>query len=121
MYGKAWVAIVAAVLISAQVAVGGDGRIGADEWVQIAIAFTAAVGVYMVPLTTKYKWTKTAVAFVLAVLQALATVLLSGWESNDWITLAIAGVGALGVLLAPAITINPNGTGNVSVPLGSDR
>jgi hypothetical protein len=109
------------VIVSVQVAIGGDGRVEADEWVQIAIAFTAAVGVYLVPMTSRYKWSKTAVAFVLAVLQALATVLLSGWETNDWITLVIAGFGALGVLVAPATSINPSGTGNVSVPLGADR
>lgn len=121
MYAKAWVAIVAAILISVQVAVGGDGLVEADEWVQVAIAAVSAVGVYLVPLTSRYKWTKTVVAVLLAALQSLATVLLGGWETNDWITVALAGIGALGVLVAPATSIDPNGSGNVSVPLGSDR
>jgi hypothetical protein len=51
----------------------------------------------------------------------VATVLLGGWEPNDWVTLLITGLGALAILLAPATTINPNGTGNVSVPLGADH
>jgi uncharacterized membrane protein YccC len=121
VYGKAWVAIFYAVAVSAQVALGGDGRIESDEWVQIAIALVTAVGVYMVPITSNYKWTKTALAVVLALLQAFATFQLNGWESNDWITLLIAGLGAVGVLVAPATSQNPSGTGNVSVPFGTDH
>ncbi len=56
------------------------------------------------------RWTKTAVAVVLAILQALATVLLGGLETNDWITLVIAGLGAAGVLAAPATSVNPDGS-----------
>jgi hypothetical protein len=121
MYGKAWAAIAYALVITLQAALGGDGHVERDEWVQIAIAIVTAVGVYMVPITTQYKWVKTAVAVVLCILQGVATVLLGGWESNDWVTLLITGLGALAVLLAPATSQNPNGTGNVSVPFGSDR
>jgi drug/metabolite transporter (DMT)-like permease len=121
MYGKAAVAILAAILVAVQAATGGDHHVEPDEWVQIAIAAVGAVGVYMVPLTTRYKWTKTAVAFLLAALQTAATVLLGGWEVNDWITVVIAGLGAVGVLIAPATSVDPSGAGNVAVPLGPDR
>lgn len=121
MYGKAIVAIVYAVAVAVQVAWGGDAHIEPDEWVQISIALATALGVYLVPITSNYKWVKTAVAVVLAVLQALATVLLDGVEPNDWITLFLAAVGALGVLVAPATSFNPSGTGNVSVPFGTDN
>jgi len=121
LYGKAWAAIAYALVIALQAALGGDGWVEADEWVQISIAVVTAVGVYMVPITTQYKWVKTAVAVILAILQGLATVLLGGWEPNDWVTLLITALGAGAVLLAPATTVNPSGTGNVSVPLGADR
>lgn len=121
MYGKAWIAIAYAVAVAVQVALGGDGRIEADEWVQMGIALATAVAVYMVPITTNYKWMKTAVAVVLALLQALATVLLDGLEPNDWLTLVLAALGAIGVFFAPATSFNPSGTGNVSVPFGTDH
>jgi divalent metal cation (Fe/Co/Zn/Cd) transporter len=121
MYGKAIVAILAAVLIAMQAATGGDHHVQPDEWLQIGIAAVSAASVYLVPLTTRYKWTKTAMAFLLAALQAAATLLLGGWESNDWITVAIAGLGAIGVLVAPATSIDPSGAGNVRVPVGADR
>jgi hypothetical protein len=121
MYGKSWAAIAYALVITLQAALGGDGNVEVDEWVQIAIAVVTAVSVYMVPITTQYKWVKTGVAVVLAILQGVATVLLGGWEPNDWLTLLITGLGALAVLLAPATSINPSGTGDVSVPVGSDR
>lgn len=121
MYGKSWAAIAYALVIAIQAALGGDGRIESDEWVQIAIAVVTAVSVYMVPITTQYKWTKTAVAVVLCALQGMATIVLDGWESNDWVTILITVVGALAVLLAPATTINPSGTGNASVPFGPDH
>jgi hypothetical protein len=121
MYGKAWAAIAYAAVLALQVALGGDGHVEADEWVQIAIAVVTAIGVYMVPITTQYKWVKTAVAVVLCILQGATTALLGGWEPGDWATLVIAASGAVAVLLAPATTLNPSGTGNVSVPFGSDR
>lgn len=121
MYGKTWAALAYTLVIALQAALSGDGRVEADEVVQIAIAVVTAIGVYVVPITTQYKWVKTAVAAVLALLQGLTTVVLGGWEPNDWLTLLITGLGALAILLAPATTINPNGTGNVSVPVGADR
>lgn len=121
MFGKAWAAILYALVIAIQAAVGGDGFVEADEWVQISIAFATAIAVYMVPITTQYKWVKTVTAVVLAILQGVATVLLGGWEPNDWLTLLITGLGVLAILLAPATSVNPSGTGNVSVSVGADR
>lgn len=118
MYGKAWAAIAYVVAIAIQAA-HSDGHVTSVEWVQVGIAAATAVGVYMVPITSQYKWMKTAVAMVLAMLQALATVLL-GPHAGDWLTIVITTVGAGLVWLAPATTVNPSGTGNVSVPLGAD-
>jgi hypothetical protein len=121
MYGKFWAALIYAIAITVQQALGGDGVIEASEWVLIAIAVVSVLGVYLVPITSNYKWVKSGLAVILAVLQALATVLLGGWQSNDWITLLIAGLGAVAVILAPATSQNPSGTGNVSVPFGTDH
>lgn len=118
MYGKAWAAVLYAVAIAVQAA-GVDRHVSNVEWVQIGIAAATAVGVYLVPITASYKWIKTGVAMVLAVLQALATVLL-GPHSGDWITILIATAGALLIWVAPATTVNPSGVGNVSVPVGAD-
>lgn len=105
-YGKAIVAIVAAVLTIAYGALSGDQRIDAEEWVQIGIAAATAVGVYLVPLAPRYRWGKTAVAAVLAVLQALATVVLGGLDASEWIVLALAAATVLGVTAAPAVSGN---------------
>lgn len=121
MYGKFWAALFYAIAVTVQQALGGDGVVENSEWVQVAIAMVTPIGVYMVPLTSNYKWVKSGLAVILAILQALATVLLDGWQSNDWITLVIAGLGAVAVILAPATSQNPSGTGDVSVPFGTDH
>lgn len=118
MYGKSWAAILYAVAIALQAALS-DRTITLVEAVQIGIALVTAAGVYMVPLTSNYKWVKTGLAVALAMLQALATLLLGPHSGDVW-TLAITAVGAGLVLLAPATTVNPSGTGDVSVPLGLD-
>lgn len=118
MYGKSWIAVAYAVVIALQAALS-DRHITAVEAVQIGIAVLTAAGVYLVPITSSYKWTKTVVAVGLAVLQSLATLLLGPHSGDVW-TLILTAAGAGLVLLAPATTINPSGTGNVSVPLGLD-
>lgn len=117
MYGKAWAAVAYVVAIALQAALD-DRHLTAVEGVQLGIALLTAAGVYVVPLTSNYKWMKTAVAMGLAVLQTYVTVLLSG--GADWLTIATATVAAFLVWLAPATSLNPSGTGDVSVPLGLD-
>ncbi|MEO3745021.1 hypothetical protein [Plantactinospora sp. B5E13] len=105
-YGKALAAIAGAALTVAYGALSGDQRIEADEAVQIAIAAATAIGVYLVPLTPQYRWAKTAVAVVLSVLQVLATVILGGLDSNEWIALLLAALTVAGVGAAPAVSSN---------------
>ncbi|MFY1673433.1 hypothetical protein ACN27G_26285 [Plantactinospora sp. WMMB334] len=109
-YGKALAAVAGAALTVAYGALSGDQRIESDEAVQIAIAAATAIGVYLVPLTPQYRWAKTGVAVVLSVLQVLATVILGGLDSNEWIALLLAALTVLGVGAAPAVS--SNGTGN---------
>lgn len=110
-YGKALAAVVGAALIVVQTAVG-DGRIDAQEWVQIAIAAATAVGVYVVPLAPQYRWGKTAVAVVLAVLQVLTTVVLGGLDTQEVVTLLITALTAAGVAGMSAVS----GDGTSSKP-----
>ncbi|MFY1686509.1 hypothetical protein [Plantactinospora sp. WMMB782] len=105
-YGKALAAVAGAALTIAYGALSGDQRIEPDEAVQIAIAAATAVGVYLVPLVPEYRWAKTAVAAVLAVLQVLATVILGGLDSNEWIALLLAALTVLGVGVTPAVSDN---------------
>lgn len=105
-YGKAIAAVVGAALMVAYGALSGDQRVEQEEAVQIAIAAATAVGVWLVPLAPQYRWGKTAVAVVLAVLQALTTVILGGLDANEWIALALAGLTVVGVGVTPAVSAN---------------
>ncbi|NJP33553.1 hypothetical protein [Micromonospora thermarum] len=105
-YGKALAATTFAALTALYATSSGDGVVDPDEWVAIAIAAVSAVGVYVVPLAPRYRWTKTAVAALLAGLQVLATVILGGVDANEWLLIAIAIGQALGVAAAPATSDN---------------
>ncbi|SCL31875.1 hypothetical protein GA0070616_4348 [Micromonospora nigra] len=115
-YGKALAAIAGAVLVALYAALGGDNRVDAEETVQVAIAAATAIGVYLVPLAPQYRWGKTAVAVVLAVLQALATTVLGGLDAGEWIVLVLAGLTAAGVAVAPAVSGNGVGSRSPAVP-----
>jgi hypothetical protein len=105
-YGKAIAAVVFAVLTAAQVYLGGDNHIDSQEWVQLGIAGATAIGVYVIPLAEQYAWAKTAVAVLLSILQALATVVLGGLDTNEILVLVLAGLTAIGVGAAPAVSDN---------------
>ncbi|MFE7868856.1 hypothetical protein ACFUYE_00690 [Micromonospora humida] len=105
-YGKALASLLGAILVALYAALGGDGHIDAEEIVQVGIAAVMAIGVYLVPLAPQYRWGKTAVAVLLAVLQALTTSVLGGLDAGEWIVLVLAGLTAAGVAVAPARSAN---------------
>jgi hypothetical protein len=105
-YGKPLTSVFFAALVVAYAKLSGDQHIDPAEWVAIAIAFTNAVGVYLVPLVPQYRWSKTGVGVLLAVLQVLATLILGGLDSNEWILLLLTAGQALGVIVAPAVSDN---------------
>ncbi|MCZ7440801.1 hypothetical protein O7598_31095 [Micromonospora sp. WMMC241] len=109
-YGKALASLLGAVLVALYAALGGDNHIDSEELVQVGIAAATAAGVYLVPIAPQYRWGKTAVAVVLAVLQALATTVLGGLDSGEWIVLVLAGLTAAGVAVAPAVSDNGIGS-----------
>jgi len=115
-YGKSLVAVLAAALTVAYGALSGDQHIDPEEGVQIAIAAATAVGVFLVPLVPQYRWAKTGVAAVLAVLQVLTTVILGGLDSNEWIAVVLAALTVLGVGVAPAVSGNGVASKDPQVP-----
>lgn len=119
-YGKAIVAVLAAAAVALYQSYSGDRTIEPVEWVSIAIAFTTAVGVWLIPLAPQAKWSKTAVAVVLAVLQALTAVILDGLGPDEIVLLIITVAGALGVYIAPAVSPTPATAPDVRVGIGTD-
>ncbi|MBO4207606.1 hypothetical protein [Micromonospora echinofusca] len=105
-YGKAIASAVFFVLTAVYAMLSGDHRIDPEEWVAVAIAATNAIGVYLVPLTPQFGWSKTLVAGLLAALQVAATVILGGIDPDEWLLILLAVGQALGVGWAPAVSDN---------------
>jgi hypothetical protein len=105
-YGKALVSAAVFVLTTVYVEQSGNGRMDPSGWVAVAIAAVNAIAVYLVPLTPQHRWTKSAIAALLAGLQVLATVIVGGVTPDDWVLIALAVGQALGVAAAPAISTN---------------
>lgn len=101
-HGKAFAAAVYAVAVIAIPLFSGDQHIDPSEVLAIAIAVCTAILTYLAPLAPTATWVKTAVGAVLAGLQVAATVIVGGVDGNDWLLIAAAVLGALGITLAPA-------------------
>jgi hypothetical protein len=114
-HGKSIIAFLYAVAVAALPQLTGDRQVDPAELVAVAIAITAAVATYLVPLAPSMPGIKTAVAAVLAGLQIAATLILDGNLATDDVLLIAATVlGALGIAVAPAESRN------VAVGWGSD-
>lgn len=106
-YGKALAAVLAAALIALSSTVT-DGHVDPGELVAIAIATATAVSVWLVPNLPQSPGIKTAVAAILAGLNAAAMLIVDGWSTADTINVVIAALGVLGVLGAPAQSAGDN-------------
>ncbi|HLL69036.1 MAG TPA: hypothetical protein VK453_25475 [Micromonosporaceae bacterium] len=101
-FGKSIASLAAAVaVVVASVITDGVTQ---GEAVQIAVAFTAAVGVYLAPNLPQYKWIKTAVAATLAVLSLVTTYITDGITSAEVVNLIVAALGVLVTGAAPSIS-----------------
>ncbi len=108
-YGKTIVAIVAAVLTAIQAATV-NGHITRLGVVQIAIAATTAVLVYIVPVVPEWPWSKSVIAGILSALNAVATLIVSGWGATTGTEIVLAILAAVFIRYAPAVsTIKPGG------------
>lgn len=109
-FGKPLAAVAVAAALAIYVAVGvgshGGARIVDIEWIAIAFAGTQGVATYVIPLATRYPWAKTAVGAILAGLDVLAVVILGGLDAQEWLLIAFAVAGALGIAVAPAVSNN---------------
>jgi hypothetical protein len=101
-YGKSLVAFLYAVATTAVPLLTGDHHVDAAEGVAIAVAACTAALTWLVPLVPSAPWTKTAVGAALAGLQVAATVIDGGVSGTDWMLIAAAVLGALGIAAAPA-------------------
>lgn len=99
---KSFVAALYAVAVVAVPLLSGDHVPSPAQWVQIVIAALTAVLVYLVPLVPTAPWLKSAVGALLAGAQVLVTVIDNGVTGNDYLVIAFAVAGALGIVLAPA-------------------
>jgi hypothetical protein len=105
-YGKAIAAIVATVLTALVAAMVGDAIITVVEWVNVAIAGTGAAAVFAAPNVPGAKYTKSVLAVLTGVLMLLTSVITDGITSTEWMQLALAALGALGVYAAPYVPPN---------------
>jgi hypothetical protein len=119
-HGKSIVAFLYAVAVAALPLFTGDRNADPAELVAVAIAVTAAVATWLVPLAPSMPGIKTAVAAVLAGLQIAATLILDGTLATDDVLLIAATVlGALGIAVAPASSA-PGTAAGTAVGWGSD-
>lgn len=100
-YAK-FIAIVAATVISGIItALTGDSIISPTEWVNIAILGVGALGVFAAPNVPGAAYTKSVLAVLAAVLTVLASSIVGGITTTEWLQIAMAALGALGVYAIP--------------------
>jgi drug/metabolite transporter (DMT)-like permease len=106
VYSKS-IAFLIATAFGAVIAANTDGDVSVTEWVNVLIAVVGAALVYLVPnLPDGIKaYAKTFVAAIVAGLTVLASALISGGiETNEWLQIGMAILGALGVFIVPNAT-----------------
>jgi hypothetical protein len=99
-YAKALIAVIAAAA-TAVIAVLSDNTVTHAEWLQIAIAATTAVMVWLAANVPGTPAAKTYAAAVLAALNALAASLTGGISNAEWVGIALAVAATLGVWAIP--------------------
>jgi len=107
-YAKFLAAIVATILSAVFAALYGDNEITNTEWVNIAIAGVGAAAVFAAPNVPGARYTKSVLAVLAAVLAVLASAILGGITDTEWIQIALAGLGALGVYAIPNRSPEPD-------------
>lgn len=125
-YAKSIVQIVAAVLV-VLVATLTDGRITPAEFVNIVLAVAAAVLVFWVPNLASgvARYWKAIIGWISAAGSALVLILAPGVgfgavSLSDWLTVILAGLGALGIGIIPNATKFPALVQNIAATIPSD-
>lgn len=117
-YGKTIVAFLFTVYTVVQPLWFGDHHIDPDEGIIIALAVGNNLLVFIIPIFPGFKGAKTVITAILASLAVAQTVIADGFQPEDWPMIIGAGIAALGVFIAPAIS-NVEGQ-VVRVGTGSD-
>lgn len=116
IYGKALIALLIAGLTALASALTDD-RITSPEGIQIAVQVATTAGVWLVPIVPQWPWAKTGIAALLAVLNLAVTLIDGGISGAEWVNLALAGLGVLGIAAAPATsTTSPAPTRGINYP-----
>lgn len=100
-YAKALAAVVATILSAVVAALTGDGGLDAVEWVNVAILAVGSASVFAAPNVPGARFTKTVLAVLTAVLTLLTSIVTDGITATEWMQLALAALGAVGVYAAP--------------------
>lgn len=100
-YTKAGVAVLATIISAIIAALTGDSHIDVVEWINIAITGVGALSVFTAPNVPGAPITKFVLAGLSAVLVLLVNLIADGITVSEWLQLAIAGLGALGVYALP--------------------
>lgn len=100
-YAKFVAIVVATVLSAISAALFGDSVISPAEWVNVAILGVGALGVFAAPNIPGSAYTKSILAVLTAGLTVLASVIVGGISVSEWIQIALAALGALGVYAVP--------------------
>jgi len=101
IYAKSIAAVIVTVLSAILAATMGNGVIDATEWVNVAIAGVMACAVFAAPNIPGSAYTKSIIAVLLAGLTVMASAIVGGITYTEWIQIAVAAAGALGVYAAP--------------------
>lgn len=96
-YSKFFAMVVATVLSAVMAALVGDSVISPQEWVNIAILGVGALGVFAAPNVPGARYTKSILAVLAAGLTVLASTIIGGVSTVEWIQIVLAGLAAVGV------------------------
>lgn len=98
-YAKSGLAVLATIL-TALVGVQSGG-IDPAEWINIGIVAATALLVFAAPNVPGARYTKSAIAVVLALLSFLTSAITSGIDMSEIYQMVVIGLGALGVYAVP--------------------
>lgn len=97
-YAKGILAALAAALVAVGAALTGNNHIDPSEWVTVAIAAVGAASVWVAANVNGASYVKGAIAFLTAALVVLQTSIVDGVTTTEWVQIAIAALGAIGVV-----------------------
>lgn len=100
-YAKSVLAVVVAGISAAIVALTGDNSFSDVELINIAIAVVTAAAVFAGPNVPGARVTKMVLAVLGAVLTLAVNLIVDGVTLSEWLQLAVAAAGAIGVYAVP--------------------